>query len=137
MNIGRFELNKIYNEDCYKAIKDIPDNSIDLVYIDPPYQFTKGGHGTGQFADRCERHRASICSVDTELTYKELGSGYISGGGCFGTKHRSYHSELNPTDVDKTKALFVSKGFTNNILDEFCRVLKHIYIYIYGVVKIN
>ena len=35
--IGKYELNKIYNEDSYKAIKDIPDNSIDLIITDPPY----------------------------------------------------------------------------------------------------
>lgn len=32
------ELNKIYNEDCFKGIKKIPDKSIDLIIIDPPYE---------------------------------------------------------------------------------------------------
>ena len=30
-------VNKIYNEDCLVGLKKIPDNSIDLVVIDPPY----------------------------------------------------------------------------------------------------
>lgn len=34
----KYELNRIYCTDCYEAIKDIPDRSIDLVLIDPPYQ---------------------------------------------------------------------------------------------------
>lgn len=40
-----FKLNNIYNVDSYKAVKDIPDNSIDLVIIDPPYDIphTTGG----------------------------------------------------------------------------------------------
>ena len=40
-----YELNKIYNDDCYKAIKKIPDKSIDLIVTDPPYQIEslKGG----------------------------------------------------------------------------------------------
>ena len=40
-----YELNNIYNADSYKAIKDIPDKSIDLVIIDPPYDIphTTGG----------------------------------------------------------------------------------------------
>lgn len=38
MKLGRFELDTIYNEDCYKAIKDIPDKSVDLIVTDPPYQ---------------------------------------------------------------------------------------------------
>ena len=44
---GRFELNNIYCEDSYKAIKDIPDKSIDLIVTDPPYliESTTGGKG--------------------------------------------------------------------------------------------
>lgn len=42
MTLGRFELNKVYNEDCYKAIKDIPDKSIDCIYVDIPYLFMGG-----------------------------------------------------------------------------------------------
>lgn len=39
------EINKIFNVDAYKAVKDIPDKSIDLVIIDPPYDIphTTGG----------------------------------------------------------------------------------------------
>lgn len=39
------ELNNIYNVDPYEAVKDIPDKSIDLVIIDPPYDIphTTGG----------------------------------------------------------------------------------------------
>ena len=39
MQLGRFELDKVYNKDCYKAIKDIPDKSIDCIYVDIPYLF--------------------------------------------------------------------------------------------------
>ena len=35
------ETNKIYNEDCLSWIKNIPDNTIDLVIIDPPYKVRK------------------------------------------------------------------------------------------------
>lgn len=31
------EINKIYNADCLELMKEIPDNSIDLVLTDPPY----------------------------------------------------------------------------------------------------
>jgi len=51
----KYELDNIYNEDSYKAIKDIPDNSIDLIIIDPPYVYDgnmdkKTGYGV--FKDR-------------------------------------------------------------------------------------
>lgn len=39
--------NNIYHGDCYKLIKEIPDKSIDLVYIDIPYLFKRGGGGDG------------------------------------------------------------------------------------------
>lgn len=48
MKIGKYELNNIYCEDSYKAIKDIPDKSIDLIVTDPPYLIentTAGGGG--------------------------------------------------------------------------------------------
>lgn len=35
------EINKIYNEDSYKLIKQIDDKSVDLVIIDPPYSMRK------------------------------------------------------------------------------------------------
>ena len=40
MKLGRFELDNIYNEDCYTAIKDIPDKSVDCIYVDIPYLIT-------------------------------------------------------------------------------------------------
>lgn len=36
------ELNKIYNEDCLEGMKRIPDESIDCILTDPPYQYLKG-----------------------------------------------------------------------------------------------
>ena len=32
--------------DCLEVMKDIPDNSIDLIVTDPPYRTIKGGHNT-------------------------------------------------------------------------------------------
>lgn len=37
MKIGNFETDNVYCVDCYKAIKDIPDKSIDCIYTDVPY----------------------------------------------------------------------------------------------------
>jgi len=37
------ELNKIYNMDCIEGMKQIDDNSIDLVLTDPPYGINKKG----------------------------------------------------------------------------------------------
>ena len=32
--------------DCLEVMKDIPDNSIDLIVTDPPYRTISGGHNT-------------------------------------------------------------------------------------------
>lgn len=42
MQLGRFETDQVYCEDCYKAIKEIPDKSIDCIYTDIPYLFHIG-----------------------------------------------------------------------------------------------
>ena len=134
--LGTYEINKIYNEDCYKAIKNIPDASIDLVYIDPPYQFCQGGKGHSELGNRKHRQKEEIYSLDTDITKRKIAGGYTSGGGCFGTKKRNYHSQVNLTDVNikndvDENTYFVSKGFSNELLDDLCRVMKKINIYIW------
>lgn len=81
-----YEPNNIYLADCYEAIKDIPDKSIDLVYCDIPYDIEDNG-----------------------------------GGGAFGEKGRSYHIEYGQ----------FKHGIDEVILDEFVRVCKAIYCYIW------
>jgi len=158
----KIEPNNIYCEDCYKAIKDIPDKSIDLVITDPPYEFVMGGKGHSELGGRKHKNKGEIYALDTELTKKNIGTGYTSGGGCFGTKKRAYHSQLAPTDITEARrkyeeyvkehgkdeeserlrvianavdnrenTSFISKGFDNSILDELCRVMKKINIYIW------
>ena len=37
-----FEINKIYNEDCIKYMKTLPNECVDLIIADPPYFNIKG-----------------------------------------------------------------------------------------------
>ena len=48
-------LNKITLGDSYELIKEIPDKSIDLVIIDPPYEYMANG-GAGCFGTKKRRH---------------------------------------------------------------------------------
>lgn len=58
--LGKYELNKIYNEDSYEAIKNIPDNSIDLIVIDPPYEI-KGNTGyKSDFGDKLRKQNQEL-----------------------------------------------------------------------------
>lgn len=34
---------KLYLKDCFKLLREIPDNSIDMVFADPPYFLSNGG----------------------------------------------------------------------------------------------
>lgn len=45
LGLIKMELNKIYCGDAYELIKEIPDNSIDLIITDPPYQMDEHGGG--------------------------------------------------------------------------------------------
>ncbi|STO12749.1 Modification methylase DpnIIB [[Flavobacterium] thermophilum] len=41
--LGSLELNRIYQMDCLEGMKLIPDNSVDLIIADPPYNIGKKG----------------------------------------------------------------------------------------------
>lgn len=64
-------INKIYNEDCLLGLKKVPDNSVDLVIIDPPYSIcTKGGKkGNTKIAK-------NIKALEKELIVNDLVDGY-------------------------------------------------------------
>ena len=87
-------INTIQLGDCYELIKNIPDKSIDLVYIDIPYLFEQGGK---------EEKKSELANRIKNQAYGELNN--------------------------------IINGIDYSILDELCRVMKNIYIYIYGAVK--
>lgn len=150
--------NNLYCGDAYELIKNIPDKSIDLVIIDPPYEFCMGGKGNSEISNRKAKNKEEIYSLDTDLTKKQI----VSGGGCFGTKKRNYYNEFNETDAtpakqryldyikehgkdkesERLRAIansynngdnirFISKGITSEILTELVRVMKKINIYVW------
>lgn len=82
--------------DCLELLKDIPDNSIDLVVIDPPYDFMSKHYSFGK-------------------TY--------AGAGAFGTLSRTYHKELDDSNI--------ITGINEDVLKELIRVQKKVNIYIW------
>lgn len=96
-------INTIQLGDCYELIKKIPDKSIDLVIIDPPYEFTSFTGGT-DLGKRNYIHE-----------YKKVyGHGANIGSNRIAT-------EINN----------ISNGFDLSILDELVRIMKKTNIYIY------
>lgn len=67
--IGRFEENHIYNEDCYKAIKDIPDKSIDCIYTDIPYITSFQGGGAYQMLQSIQRKKLLVLKMELTMKY--------------------------------------------------------------------
>lgn len=65
------QTNKIFNEDCLLGIKKIPDNSIDLVIIDPPYDICTKGGKTGN-----SRVAKEVKSLEKELIDNNLTNGF-------------------------------------------------------------
>lgn len=61
----KYELDNIYNEDSYKAIKNIPDNSIDCIYTDVPYLYVYGGDGNSDLAKRASKRKNEL--IDSNL----------------------------------------------------------------------
>jgi DNA modification methylase len=41
--LGIFNLNDIYQGDCIELLKKVPDNSVDLIFADPPYNLQLNG----------------------------------------------------------------------------------------------
>ena len=84
-------INTIQLGDCYELIKNIPDKSIDLVYVDIPYLYDSGGN------------------------VKENASAL----------NKRVAKKMN-NDLAKIK-----DGIDYSILDEFIRISKYIYIYVW------
>lgn len=60
-------------------------------------------------------------SIDLVIIDPPYETSATGGGGCFGGKHREYYDEIKD----------MSCGIENTILDELCRVMKRINIYIW------
>lgn len=65
------DTNKIFNEDCLLGIRKIPDNSIDLVIIDPSYDICTKGGKTGN-----SRVAKEVKNLEKELIDNNLTDGF-------------------------------------------------------------
>ena len=112
-------INTIQLGNSYELIKDIPDKSIDLIIIDPPYEYTTGGCGknqTGEYKalfDRKNNNRADL----KKFTDKGLNEGQAR---VWADKEKS-----------REEIKHISTGFDYSLLDELDRIMSRIYIYIW------
>ncbi|MGN0447403.1 MAG: DNA-methyltransferase [Acutalibacteraceae bacterium] len=54
IDINKLENYLLIHDDCFSALKTIPDKSIDLILTDPPYNIAKYSTGNMKFDWRCE-----------------------------------------------------------------------------------
>ena len=118
-------IGKIINDDCLNVLKDIPDNSIDLVCTDCPYRICSGGCTTGIYGNESKKREY----------VKDFESGRVL---LKGTKHINLGGSVFN---DNSKYVRAGTLFANNEikfeywLPEIYRVLKnntHCYIMING-----
>lgn len=118
MELGRFEANHIYCEDSYKAIKDIPDKSVDCIYTDIPYLYNKGGSGNSELGERTAKIRLELM-------------------GAFDKYEKCTNSRKESLRIAKNKQkqhldfISIEDGIDYAILDEFVRVMKKINCFIW------
>ena len=125
---------ELHNADCYEYIKQIPDKSIDLVYIDIPYLIENSGHEikkspiaqriqknngelegyNGHEIKKLQEYKNAMADAKTKDEYEK-----------YNCLHSNLLNQLN------LKHANIVNGIDYSILDELCRVMKHIYIYIW------
>lgn len=66
-------INTIILGDSYKLIKDIPDNSIDLIYVDVPYLIAKGSN---IITKKTSELKKRIIKTDKELCMANIHDGF-------------------------------------------------------------
>ena len=112
-------INTIQLGSCYDLIKDIPDKSIDLVYIDIPYLYEMGGAGQSELSKRKHINKLDLQGAETKylkeknISVKEL-----------------YRIEKNMAKAYNDYQN-ITNGIDYSIFDELCRIMKGIYIYIW------
>lgn len=64
-------IDTIYNVDCMDGLKEVTDNSVDLVIMDPPYEFqsVKGG---GRFGSKNEKYHSELVSISRGISNEVL-----------------------------------------------------------------
>jgi DNA modification methylase len=100
---------EIFNEDCYQAIKKIPDKSIDLIYTDIPYDL-EGNGGGGCFGSKKRDYHKEYEKVSENTNASKI-------------------SQRKAKSINFIKE--IAFGIDYAILDEYVRVMKKINIYIW------
>lgn len=72
MNLKLMDKYLLFNDDCFKKMKEIPSNSVDLILCDPPYNLANYSTGNLKFDWRSEINNDVAKWDETPLNPKDL-----------------------------------------------------------------
>lgn len=125
-------INTIQLGDCYKLIKDIPDKSIDLIYVDIPYLMGNGGTADTPVAQRILKEHYELGNKKSKQTMEKKLKEYKQKmiNATSKSEYEKYHYlHSNMLNNINLKTADIVNGIDYSILDEFVRIMKNIYIY--------
>lgn len=127
-------INTIQLGDCYELIKNIPDKSIDLIYVDIPYLIGNGGTSDTPLAQRILKEHYELgnkkCKKTMETKLQQYREKMINA--TTKSEYEKYHClHSNLLNNINLKTADIVNGIDYKILDEFVRISKYIYIYIW------
>lgn len=122
MKIGSYEIDNIYNVDCYEAIKNIPDKSIDCIYVDVPYKFVDNGAGNTDIAIRATKRQMELMGIDSKTyDYSKKPAENL----------RIARNKINNNNNELIRSNLINGFDYKTFLDESKRVLKKINMFIW------
>lgn len=112
-------INTIQLGDCYQKIKEIPDKSIDCIYIDIPYLYNDGGSGTSSLGERTAKKRLELMGLERN---------FLENKGKSRSEALRIAKNVKKANIEITS---IEDGIDFKIFDDMVRVMKRINIFIW------
>lgn len=123
----------LYKGDCMEWLKNIKDNSIDLILCDPPYGTMYGGFGEGKGNNRNEKNLGKIrkwdIALDTDKMLEECTRVLRPNGKCILFSQEPFTSELitkQTVDLPFSYPMYWLKNCSGNVLGAKKNCLQYI-----------
>ena len=113
-------INTIQLGDCYELIKNIPDKSIDCIYVDVPYLMVSGGAGKSEISKRSAKNKMELLGVGKYYDPTKKPSENLR----IANNKKNQREELNNSNITSG---FDYKGF----IDEAFRIMKKCNLFIW------
>jgi DNA modification methylase len=101
-NVGPWALNRTHNEDCLIGLKQIPDDTLDVVVTSPPYWGQRGSKGLGSESDPRDYVRNLIIILAEALRcLKPSGTLWLNIGDSYNTPINWREEDHNYSSLGK------------------------------------